>query len=196
MEAEKTSEDIIKTGGGEKSPHAVKALIISLFALVLSLAGLGGGEELKIISSSNMIDSNYQTIAEFRLLRQSILEDSIEQMEMGLWRNSSLTSVEKNNVEKIIESKKKDIQLLESNADKQDGKKELELKLSKIRHEKKLAQSKNNSFEYGEALLQIAIILVSTSIISSIVGLMLGGMLIGAFGILAVLNGFFLFFII
>ena len=196
MEAEKTSEDIIKTGGGEKSPHAVKALIISLFALVLSLAGLGGGEELKIISSSNMIDSNYQTIAEFRLLRQSILQDSIEQMEMGLWKNSSLTSVEKNNVEKIIESKKKDIQLLESNADKQDGKKELELKLSKIRHEKKQAQSKNNSFEYGEALLQIAIILVSTSIISSIVGLMLGGILIGAFGILAVLNGFFLFFII
>ncbi len=196
MEAEKTSEDIIKTGGGEKSPHAVKALIISLFALVLSLAGLGGGEELKIISSSNMIDSNYQTIAEFRLLRQSILQDSIEQMEMGLWKNSSLTSVEKNNFEKIIESKKKDIQLLESNADKQDGKKELELKLSKIRHEKKRAQSKNNSFEYGEALLQIAIILVSTSIISSIVGLMLGGILIGAFGILAVLNGFFLFFII
>ncbi len=196
MEAEKTSEDIIKTGGGEKSPHAVKALIISLFALVLSLAGLGGGEELKIISSSNMIDSNYQTIAEFRLLRQSILQDSIEQMEMGLWKNSSLTSVEKNNVEKIIESKKKDIQLLESNADKQDGKKELELKLSKIRHEKKQAQSKNNSFEYGEALLQIAIILVSTSIISSIVGLMLGGVLIGAFGVLAVLNGFFLFFIL
>jgi hypothetical protein len=42
--------------------------------------------------------------------------DSIEQMEMGLLKNSSLTSVEKNNFEKIIESKKKDIQLLESNA--------------------------------------------------------------------------------
>ncbi|MCM0035757.1 MAG: DUF4337 domain-containing protein [Burkholderiaceae bacterium] len=196
MEAEKTSEEIIKTGGGEKSPHAIKALTISLFALVLSLAGLGGGEELKIMASSNIIESNYQTISEFRSLRQSLLQDSIEQMEISLWKSSSLTLDEKNNLEKIIASKKKEIQRLESNADKQDGKIELELKLSKIQHEKKQAQSKNKSFEYGEALLQIAIILVSTSIISSIAGLMLGGVLVGAFGMLAVLNGFLLFFII
>lgn len=196
MEAEKTSEEIIKTGDGEKSPHAIKALIISLFALVLSLAGFGGGEELKIMASSNIIESNYQTISEFRSLRQSLLQDSIEQMEIGLWNNSSTTSVEKSNLDKIIASKKKEIQRLESNADKQDGKIELELKLSKIQHEKKQAQSKNKSFEYGEALLQIAIILVSTSIISSIAGLMLGGVLIGAFGMLGVLNGFLLFFII
>lgn len=196
MEAEKTSEEIIKTGDGEKSPHAIKALIISLFALVLSLAGLGGSEELKIMTSSNIIESNYQTISEFRSLRQSLLQDSIEQMEISLWKNSSLTSVEKNNLDKIIASKKEEIQRLESNADKQDGKMELELKLSKIQHEKKRAQFKNKSFEYGEALLQIAIILVSTSIISSIAGLMLGGIFIGAFGMLAVLNGFFLFFII
>lgn len=196
MEAEKTSEEIIKTGAGEKSPHAIKALIISLFALVLSLSGFGGGEELKIMTSSNIIESNYQTISEFRSLRQSLLQDSIEQMEIGLWNNASTTSVEKSNLEKIIATKKKEIQRLESNADKQDGKIELELKLSKIQHEKKQAQSKNKSFEYGEALLQIAIILVSTSIISSIAGLMLGGILFGAFGMLAVLNGFLLFFII
>jgi hypothetical protein len=196
MEAEKTSEEIIKTGDGEKSPHAIKALTISLFALVLSLAGLGGSEELKIMASSNIIESNYQTISEFRSLRQSLLQDSIEQMEISLWKSSSLTSVEKNNLEKIIASKKKDIQRLESNADKQDGIIDLELKLSKLQHEKKRAQSKNKSFEYGEALLQIAIILVSTSIISSIAGLMFGGVLIGAFGMLAVMNGFLLFFII
>jgi hypothetical protein len=196
MEAEKTSEEIIKTGGGEKSPHAIKALTISLFALVLSLAGLGGGEELKIMASSNIIESNYQTISEFRSLRQSLLQDSIEQMEISLWKSSSLTSVEKNNLEKIIASKKKDIQRLESNVDKQDGRIELESKLSKLQYEKTRAQSKNKSFEYGEALLQIAIILVSTSIISSIAGLMFGGVLIGAFGMLAVLNGFLLFFII
>ena len=66
MEAEKTSEAIIQVGDGEKNPHAIKALTISLFALVLSLAGLGGAEELKIMSASNIIESNYQTVTEFR----------------------------------------------------------------------------------------------------------------------------------
>ena len=193
MEAEKTSEEIIKSGGGEKSPHAVKALFISLFALVLSLASLGAGEELKIMAASNVIEANYQTITEFRILRQSLLQDTIEQMEISSWSNTSLSSDKKNELEKLIASKKKDIQLLESNADTQDGKKEVELKLSEVQQEKKLARLKHKSFEYGEAFLQIAIILVSTSIISSIAGLVLGGIVVGSFGILAVLNGFFLF---
>lgn len=196
MEAEKTSEEIIKVGNGEKNPHAVKAFIISLFALVLSLAGFGGAEELKIMSESNIIESNYQTVAEFRSLRQSVLQDSIDQLEINLGANSSLTAVEKNNLEKIIARKKTDIQLMESNADKKDGKKEIELKLSKIKHEKTLAKSKNKSFEYGGALLQIAIILVSTSIIAAMSGLLLGGILVGSLGMAAVLNGFVLFFTI
>jgi len=95
MEAEKTSEEIIKSGGGEKSPHAVKALFISLFALVLSLASLGAGEELKIMAASNVIEANYQTITEFRILRQSLLQDTIEQMEISSWSNTSLSSDKK-----------------------------------------------------------------------------------------------------
>ena len=196
MEAEKMSEAIIKVGDGEKNPHAIKALMISLFALVLSLAGLGGAEELKIMSASNIIESNYQTVTEFRSLRHSLLQDSIEQLEIHLSANSPLTVIEKNNIEKIVANKKTEMQLLESNIDKKDGKKEIEFKLSKVQHEKNLARAKNKSFEYGEALLQIAIILVSTSIISAIGGLLLGGVLVGGFGIAAVLNGFFLFFII
>ena len=196
MEVEKTSEAIIKVGDGEKNPHAIKALTISLFALVLSLAGLGGAEELKIMSASNIIESNYQTVTEFRSLRQSLLQDSIEQLEIHFGANSPLTVIEKNNLEKIIANKKTEMQLLESNVDKKDGKKEVEVKLSNAQHEKNIAKAKNKSFEYGEALLQIGIILVSTSIISAVGGLLLGGGLVGSFGIAAVLNGFFLFFTI
>ena len=196
MEVEKTSEAIIKVGDGEKNPHAIKALTISLFALVLSLAGLGGAEELKIMSASNIIESNYQTVTEFRSLRQSLLQDSIEQLEIHLGANSPLTVIEKNNLEKIIANKKTEMQLVDSNVDKKDGKKEVEVKLSNAQHEKNIAKAKNKSFEYGEALLQIGIILVSTSIISAVGGLLLGGVLVGSFGIAAVLNGFFLFFTI
>jgi uncharacterized protein YlxP (DUF503 family) len=196
MEAEKLSETITKTGYGEKNPHVIKALIISLFAVALSFAGLGSSEELKTISADNIIESNYQTISEFRTLRQSLLQVSIDQLEINLGAHSPLTSAEKNNLVKIISKLKKEINLSESNVDKQDGKKEVEFKLNKVQNEKKLSIAKNKSFEYGEAFLQIAIVLISTSIISSIGGLMLGGGIIGALGIIAVANGFFLFFII
>jgi hypothetical protein len=196
MEAEKLSETITKTGRDEKKSNVIKALTISLFAVALSFAGLGSSDEIKIISADNIIESNYQTINEFRDLKQSILQANIDQLELSFGSRSSLTTAEKSNLVRIISNLKKEIQLSESNADKQDGKKEVELKLLELQHEKKLSKAKNKSFEYGEAFLQIAIILISTSIVSSIGGLMLGGTLIGAFGIIAVANGFFLFFTI
>jgi hypothetical protein len=194
METEKIAENITKTGEDGKKSHVIKALTISLFALALSLSGLGSSDEFKTIAAANIIESNYQTINEFRDLKQSLLQVSIDQLELNLGARSSLTTEEKNNLIKIISNLKNEIQLSESNTDKQDGKKEVGLKLLELQHEKMLAKDKNKSFEYGEAMLQIAIILISTSIVSSIGGLMLGGTLIGALGIFAVANGFFLFF--
>ena len=193
METEKLAEDITKTGEGEKNSHVIKALTISLFAVALSFSGLGSSEEFKTISADSIIESNYQTINEFRNLKKLLLQASIDQLEVNLGSRSSLTADEKNNLVIIISNLKKEIQLSESNADKQDGKKEIRLKLLEVQQEKMLAKAKNKSFEYGEALLQIAIIFISTSIVSSISGLMLGGTLIGVFGIIAVANGFFLF---
>lgn len=193
METEKLAEDITKTGEGEKNSHVIKALTISLFAVALSFSGLGSSEEFKTISADSIIESNYQTINEFRNLKKLLLQASIDQLEVNLGSRSSLTADEKNNLVIIISNLKKEIQLSESNTDKQDGKKEIRLKLLEVQQEKMLAKAKNKSFEYGEALLQIAIIFISTSIVSSISGLMLGGTLIGVFGIIAVANGFFLF---
>jgi hypothetical protein len=193
MESEKLAEDITKTGEGEKNSHVIKALTISLFAVALSFSGLGSSEEFKTISADSIIESNYQTINEFRNLKKLLLQASIDQLEVNLGSRSSLTADEKNNLVIIISNLKKEIQLSESNTDKQDGKKEIRLKLLEVQQEKMLAKAKNKSFEYGEALLQIAIIFISTSIVSSISGLMLGGTLIGVFGIIAVANGFFLF---
>ena len=196
METDKIAEDITKTGEGEKNPHVIKAIAISFFALALSISGLGSSDEFKTISADNIIESNYQTVIEFRNLKQTLLQVGIEQLEFNLGSRSLLTADEKNNLVKVIANLKNEIQLTESNTDKQDGKKEVGLKLLEVQHSKMLAKAKNDSFEYGEAFLQIAIILISTSIVSSIGGLMLGGALIGACGIIAVANGFFLFFTI
>jgi hypothetical protein len=193
MEAEKLSETITKAGETEKNPHAIKAIIISIFAVVLSIASLGGAEELKTISANSLLESNFKTISEFRELRKSLLQVSIDQLEINLSDHSILTPTEKSNLIKTIERLKEGIQLNESNAAAADGKKEIATKIQNIQQEKIIAKAKNKSFEYGEALLQIAIILISTSIISSIRALLPSGIGLGILGIAAVANGFLLF---
>jgi hypothetical protein len=49
-------------------------------------------------------------------------------------------------------------------------------------------------FDYAEGMLQIAIVLLSVSILGSIPALFVVGTLLGIFGTLSTLNGFFLLF--
>jgi hypothetical protein len=49
-------------------------------------------------------------------------------------------------------------------------------------------------FDYGEGMLQIAIVLLSVSIIGSIPALFLAGGVLGFLGLLSTINGFFLLF--
>ena len=109
METDKITEDITKAGEGEKNPHVIKAIAISFFALALSISGLGSSDEFKTISADNIIESNYQTVIEFRNLKQTLLQVGVEQLEFNLGSRSSLTADEKNNLVKVILNLKNEI---------------------------------------------------------------------------------------
>ena len=110
---------------------------------------------------------------------------------MAAQQNVSSSAREK--IEGKIAAYKKNIERYESEPETGEGKKEL---LAKAKHEEELRDlyvRKDPWFDYGAGLLQIAIVLASVAIVINSGGLLSGSLVVGIFGVLSALNGFFLF---
>lgn len=82
----------------------------------------------------------------------------------------------------------KEVARLETNA--KNGKKELLAKAENCENERNLALAEHPFYDYSMAMLQIAIVLASASIITGARLLLGGSGLVGLFGILLFLNGY------
>ena len=91
-----------------------------------------------------------------------------------------------------IESLLKD--LAQEEARYNTEKKEVEKEAKKLEHERDLYRSKDPYFEFGEVLLQIAIVLASIAIVSGSRPVFYFAIAGAALGALCSLNGFFLIF--
>jgi hypothetical protein len=93
---------------------------------------------------------------------------------------------------KKVDEYKSNIARYESEPDTKEGKKEL-LAIAK-KHEalRDHALLQDPWFDYAEGLLQIAIVLLSVSIIGALPALFFTGAFIGFLGFLCTINGFFL----
>ena len=67
-------------------------------------------------------------------------------------------------------------------------------KAKEFEHERDLALKKDPWFDYAEGLLQLAIVLTSVAIITGRQSMAYVSFVLGIFGTLCTLNGFFLFF--
>ena len=93
---------------------------------------------------------------------------------------------------KKIEEYQKTIARYESEPETKEGKKELLVKAKGHEAIRDHALLQDPWFDYAEGLLQIAIVLLSVSIIGSIPALFLVGGIVGFLGLLSTLNGFLL----
>jgi hypothetical protein len=80
-----------------------------------------------------------------------------------------------------------------ADATKGEGKKQLSAQAKAYEGARELAGEKNDSFDYAQMLLQLAIVLGSVSILAISRPLLLAACVLGATGMALLLNGFFLF---
>jgi hypothetical protein len=93
----------------------------------------------------------------------------------------------------IIGRYEKQIQSIEKDDSRDDDKQDLQEKLNDLKELIHKAKEKNERFEYAEAALQIAIVLVSASIIATGAILFWGGFGLGLIGLILTINGYWLF---
>jgi hypothetical protein len=93
---------------------------------------------------------------------------------------------------KKLDEYKNTVARYESEPQTNEGKKELLMRAREYEKLRDHALKQDPYFDYAEALLQIAIVLISVAIIANLVWLSFLGGAVGLVGVLLTVNGFFL----
>jgi len=198
MEAHEASEliegDDDHASGDSNRQKNRTALTISIFAMVLAITSLGGSNSAKDITQENILAANTYAFYQAKSIRQTTLKVAAADMELQLLREPTMNAAAKEATQKKIEDYKKTIDRYESEPATQEGKKELMVRAKEHEAIRDHAIRQDPWFDYAEGALQIAIVLLSVSIIGSIPALYFAGMGLGLLGTLSSLNGFFLFY--
>ena len=190
MEAHETSE-LIEHHGSDKSKNKI-ALTISFLAMVLAIASLGGSNATKEATHENILAANAYAFFQAKSIRQTSLKIAVTDLELQLVRDQAMPASTKEIFQKKIDDYKKTIDRYESEPDTQEGKKELLNRAKEHEKTRDHAMRQDPWFDYAEGMLQIAIVLLSVSILGSIPSLFVAGSILGLLGLLSTLNGFLL----
>jgi len=189
MKAHETNELI--EHGHEKSKNRT-ALLIACLAMVLAIASLGGSNAMKEATHENILAANTYSFYQAKAIRQQALKIAASDLELKIASDPKMTPQIKDLYTKKIEEYQKTIARYESEPESKEGKKELLVKAKGHEAIRDQALLQDPWFDYAEGLLQIAIVLLSVSIIGSIPALFLVGGIVGFLGLLSTLNGFLL----
>ena len=194
MEAHEASELVEDEAGDNNRQKNRAALTISIFAMVLAITSLGGSNAGKEITQENILAANSYAFYQAKSIRQTTLKVAVADMELQLLREPATPAAAKEATLKKIEDYKKTVERYESEPETREGKKELLARAKAHEELRDLAVRKDPWFDYAEGALQIAIVLLSVSILASMPPLYFTGLVLGLAGALASANGFFLLY--
>ena len=189
MDALETTELIESSSDKRKNRTA---LTISILAMVLAIASLGGSNAAKEATQENILAANAYAFYQAKTIRQTALKIAATDLELQLAREPAMVATAKELFQKKIDEYKKTIDRYESEPDTKQGKKELLIQAREHEAARDHALRQDPWFDYAEGMLQIAIVLLSVSIVGSIPVLFLVGAALGGLGLLSMLNGFLL----
>ena len=199
MEATEVSDHIADAGAPDHPDHGVSdavfrkrvGLFISLLAVLLAITGTGGSNAMKTAINANIERSDAWNFYQARNIRETATKLAEDQLELML---ASLPDAAHQATAARIDTYKTAIQHYESDP-ANDGKAELKAKAEAAEARRDLAQTRGESFEIAEALLQIAIVLASTCILTASRQLLLVSVLFAGIGVVLSANGFLPFFV-
>jgi hypothetical protein len=160
------------------------ALTTAVYAVVLSIAALGGNNTAKEMLLKQQQSSDQWAFYQAKVIREHQYRAQKMLLETQLAEPSSLKGAERAKVEalaaKFAEEEKR------YNAEK----KEVEAEAKKLEAIRDHRQERHPYFEFGEVLLQIAIVSASVSILSSSRRMFWFSLVLALIGVAFAVNGF------
>lgn len=165
------------------------ALTTAIFAVMLAISSLGGNNAMKEMLLAQQQSSDQWGFYQAKAIREHLYRGLKISLEANLLdRKESMRPEAKEKSESLL--KKMD----EEESRFASEKKEIEKEAKKLEHERDVSRSKDPYFDYGEVLLQIAIVMASISILAGSRPVYYFSIASALLGTVMSLNGYFLIF--
>lgn len=170
------------------------AVYIGVLAVLLAICGVGGGNATKDATARNIEASNTWAFFQAKNIRRHELRLQIGELEVLLASQAALPQAARAMIDEKIKKYRKDEGRLTSEPETGEGINELLARGKSLEIQRDVAMQKDPYFDYGQALLQIAIVLASVAIITGGTSLLWLSIVLAGLGAVSTLNGFFLFY--
>lgn len=166
------------------------AVSIAILAMLLAITGLGGANAGKEATNNNIYAANHYAFYQAKNIRQTDYNLAADAIELAFLQDGSLNAEARTALKAKAEAYRKTAARYESEPETQEGKKELMVRAKDYESRRDHALKQDPYFDYAEALLQIAIVLISVSIVATLPWLAIVGSIVGAAGGLLMVNGY------
>ena len=166
------------------------AVYIGVLAVALAICSMGAGNATKDVMASNIEATNTWAFFQAKNIRRHEVRLQIDELEVLQAAEPNLSESARSLIAEKIKNYREKEAHLNSEPEAGEGLKELLVKGKALEANRDIAMRKDRYFDYGMALLQIAIVLASVSIITGGTSLLVLSVLSSAVGILSMLNGF------
>ncbi len=180
--------------GGSKQRERLIAVYIAILAVALSICSVGGGNATKDATARNIEASNAWAFFQAKNIRRNDVRIEISNLELRLATESTLSDAAKTAIEDKLKQHREQDAHLTSEPETGEGVKELMAKGKALETQRDRTMRKDPYFDYGQALLQIAIVLASVAIITGGSILLVLSAVLAAGGLMSMLNGFMLLY--
>lgn len=177
----------------EKSGNKWVAVYIAILAVALAITGMGASNAMKDMLSNNIEASNLWSFFQAKTIRKTSIDSAADQMGLILAANPALPEAARKQIEDTIKRYRAISARYESEPDTKEGRKELIARAKEKEKARDTAQRKDPYFDFAEALIQIAIVLASVSLITRTSLLLIVSFAMSGLGIFLSANGFLLF---
>lgn len=173
------------------APGRVTAIYIAALAVMIAVTSVGGDNATKDMIRSSIEAADTYSFYQAKTIRQTTIRGLADDFEARL-ADPAVPAPVRHKLQEKLASYRATADRYESEPATGEGKKELLAKAKGLEAQREVALKRDPYFDFGGALLQIAIVLASASLILSGHLLLWVSGVLGVLGTLLMLNGFFL----
>lgn len=182
------------TTGGVRSREKLIGVYVGILAVVLAICSLGDSNARQDATQQNIAASNVWSFFQAKNARRQTLRLQADEFDVMLKATPAMPDDVRKTIEAKLADYKKQDQLLTTDPERREGLDELFMKGKALEALRDEALKRGPYFDYGQALLQIAIVLASVALISGGNVLLFGSILVGVLGATLTAGGFTLAF--